>query len=146
MSGKTYDYLSDHGVRPSVQRMAVMEYLLEHRTHPTADRIYADLAGSLPTLSRMTVYNTLSVLAERGAVLKLDLDGGTTHWDGDTTPHAHFVCTHCGTILDIFPEANERRRMLDTAPPPEGASISEVQLTYKGLCAQCNKTDKHIDN
>ncbi len=119
---------------------------MEHRTHPTADRIYADLAPAIPTLSRMTVYNTLSVLAERGAVLKLDLDGSSTHWDGDTSPHAHFVCTRCGAIHDIFPEAQERHRLLGTATLPEGASIAEVQLTYKGLCAKCNKTDKHIDN
>ena len=27
------------GVRPSVQRVAVMDYLLKHRTHPTAEEV-----------------------------------------------------------------------------------------------------------
>lgn len=146
MSKIAYDYLSRYGIRPSVQRMAVVDYLLEHRTHPTADRIYADLAPGIPTLSRMTVYNTLALLAGQGAALKLDLDGGTTHWDGDTSPHAHFICTRCGMIHDIFPDAESLNRLSAAAPLPVGASLSEAQLTYKGLCAKCNETNKHTNN
>lgn len=32
------DCLLGHGIKPSVQRLAVMEYLKTHCTHPTADR------------------------------------------------------------------------------------------------------------
>jgi Fe2+ or Zn2+ uptake regulation protein len=146
MLEKACDYLVDFGIKPSVQRIAVMGYLMEHRTHPTADRIYDDLVTGMPTLSRMTVYNTLAVLARQGAILKLDLDSGTTHWDGDTTPHAHFICTRCGMIHDIFPEVANWQQMLASAPLPEGAQVSDTQLTYKGICAKCNKTDNHINN
>ena len=34
---KTYDYLLSYGVKPSVQRIAIMDYLLEHRTHPSIE-------------------------------------------------------------------------------------------------------------
>lgn len=46
----TLNYLTAHNVKPSVQRMAVMEYLLDHRTHPTADEIYLALHRKMPTL------------------------------------------------------------------------------------------------
>ena len=29
--------LQNHHIKPSVQRIAIMNYLMEHRTHPTVD-------------------------------------------------------------------------------------------------------------
>ena len=63
------EHLIRHGVRPSVQRIAVMNYLLEHRTHPTVDEIYVALSKDMPTLSKTTVYNTLELLVKQKAVL-----------------------------------------------------------------------------
>ena len=70
----TIDYLAAHGIKPSVQRIAVMDYLLRHHTHPQAEDIYCALLPSMPTLSRTTVYNTLRLLTEQGAVCQLPLD------------------------------------------------------------------------
>lgn len=134
-----HKYLTERGIRPSLQRMAVMDYLLTHKTHPSVDEIYSALAPSIPTLSRTTVYNTVSMLGRHGTILVLDIDGGKTHYDGDTTPHAHFICTRCGVIHDIFPEPEDWRRMLAATPPPAGSYISDTQLSYKGLCAECNR-------
>ena len=44
--------LQSHHIKPSVQRMAIMKYLMEHRTHPTVDEIYTSLAPEMPTLSK----------------------------------------------------------------------------------------------
>lgn len=44
-----------HNIRPSVQRMAIMGYLMSHSTHPTVDMIYNDLYPDMPTLSKTTV-------------------------------------------------------------------------------------------
>lgn len=135
-----HKYLSERGIRPSLQRMAVVDYLMTHKTHPCADEIYAALVSAIPTLSRTTVYNTVSMLTERGAILALAIDSGKVHYEGDTTPHAHFICTRCGVIGDIFPEnPNDWHRMLATAPPPAEVHVVDTQLSYKGLCAECNR-------
>ena len=34
------DYLEKCGIKPSLQRIAIVEYLMENRIHPTADDIY----------------------------------------------------------------------------------------------------------
>ncbi len=138
--------MEGYGIRPSLQRMAVMAYLMEHRTHPTADEIFSALAPAIPTLSRTTVYNTVSMLAARGAILALDLEAGQMHYDGDTSPHAHFLCTCCGHIYDIVPEAEGWRQLLSAAPPPPGARVTDTQLNYKGLCARCNEQHDHKNN
>ena len=51
--------LQSHSIKPSVQRIAIMQYLMDHHTHPTVDEIYTALAPGMPTLSKTTVYNTL---------------------------------------------------------------------------------------
>ena len=66
--------LQNHNIKPSVQRIAIMNYLIEHRTHPTVDEIYTALSPSIPTLSKTTVYNTLKLLSEQGAAQTLTID------------------------------------------------------------------------
>ena len=144
MYSEAQKYLSEYGIRPSLQRMAVMDYLIRHKTHPTAEEIYSALAPGIPTLSRTTVYNTLSMLADRGAILSLDIDGGRMHYDGDTTPHAHFICTCCGAIHDIM--LDEMSISEYSLTPPPGATITNVQIYCKGICSKCNKQNDQTYN
>ena len=61
---KTYKYLQGYGIKPSIQRIAIMDYLLTHKTHPSIEEIYLALCDEIPTLSKTTVYNTLKLFAE----------------------------------------------------------------------------------
>ncbi|MCF0182099.1 MAG: transcriptional repressor [Muribaculaceae bacterium] len=125
-------HLVKHGIRPSMQRIAIMKYLMEHRTHPTVDTIYSDLHHSMPTLSRTTVYNTLQVLAQNHAVTTLSIDGHATRYDGITQPHAHFMCRHCGRIIDL---------PLENLPamPRNGLKVEQVEINFTGRCDLCNQ-------
>ena len=71
---KSYDYLISYNIKPSVQRIAIMDYLLAHKTHPSIDEIYLALCKDIPTLSKTTVYNTLKLFVEHGAALMLTID------------------------------------------------------------------------
>ena len=51
------EYLKKNGIKPSVQRMKIFQYLLDHHTHPTVDDIFQNLSPEMPTLSKTTVYN-----------------------------------------------------------------------------------------
>ena len=77
--------LQNHNIKPSVQRIAIMSYLMEHRTHPSVDEIYTALAPSIPTLSKTTVYNTLKLLSEQGAAQTLTIDERNTCYDAETS-------------------------------------------------------------
>jgi Fe2+ or Zn2+ uptake regulation protein len=130
------EHLEKFGIRPSIQRVAVMDYLLKHRTHPTVDEIYSALAPQIPTLSRTTVYNTLHLLYKHGAIFVVVIDGITAHFDGFTHPHAHFLCTRCGKVFDVELESTE---FVGRNTPRNAAVITDTQLYYKGICADCNK-------
>lgn len=128
--------LVDHGVKPSAQRIAIMSYLMSHRTHPTVEDVYQGLVKTMPTLSRTTVYNTLRMLAENKAAQLLTIDDHHVCYDGMTEPHVHFICRKCGRVIDLMEE-----------PAPNvggglcvgGCLIDEAQLYYRGICPGCQQ-------
>lgn len=134
----THKYLVEKGVKPSQQRIAVMGYLLENKTHPTADEIYSALLERMPTLSKTTVYNSLKILAEYGAVQVLDIDGKNARFDGDTSPHAHFMCKGCGCIYDLPLEdvTFVKSEHIDNL------TVTDVFLYMKGYCKDCLEKEK----
>ncbi len=133
MSDKTViEYLSAHGIKPSVQRIAVMRYLMEHLTHPSVEDIYAALHDDIPTLSKTTVYNTLKLLVEQGAVMMITIDERTTKYDADCSRHAHFLCSACNSIADIaLPEDAPSHTL------PRNFVLHNTQIYYRGLCPEC---------
>lgn len=138
---EAYKQLLDFNIKPSVQRIAIMEYLLSHRTHPSADIIYSELSRTMPTLSRTTVYNTLKLFADQGAALMLTIDEKSVCFDGDTSPHSHFLCKKCGKIYDL-PLLSPERQVMQT--DIEGHLITQLHYYYKGICKKC-LTDLNID-
>lgn len=127
--------LMNHGIKASPQRLAVLQYLMDHRTHPTVDEIYNGLHSAIPTLSKTTVYNTLRLLVEQGAALQLTIDEKKTCYDADTSPHAHFLCSGCGKVYDV-PLINTR---LETdAQMPEGFQCEQADLYFHGICQKCS--------
>ena len=135
--------LQTHGVKPSVQRLAVMAYLLEHRTHPTVEEIYEALAPEMPTLSRTTVYNTLRLLVEKQAVTMLTIDERRLCFDGDTSRHSHLLCKLCGRVVDITEEPVNLLKQPETL---EGHRITEMQTYYKGICRKCLENERMTQN
>lgn len=132
-----YEYLLSYQIKPSVQRIAIMDYLFHHRTHPTIDEIYMALNKQIPTLSKTTVYNTLKLFVEQGAATMLTIDERNVCFDADTTPHAHFQCKCCGKIYDL-----PLTTPLSASAPftEQGFDIEETHLYYKGLCNECKKS------
>ncbi len=129
------DYLLEHGIRPSVQRIAVMNYLMTHLTHPTVDEIYLALLHDIPTLSRTTVYNTLRLFVRHQAAQAIDIDRSCERFDADTDLHAHFMCESCGRIDDIMiPHC----QAIESLAPPATA-VHSINLSFKGLCSNCTK-------
>lgn len=127
--------LKDAGVRISHQRIAILHYLMEHRTHPTVDDIYTALHPIYPSLSRTTIYNTLRLLVENGTVSAIDINPNSTHYDADNTPHAHFLCKKCGRIFDI---------PITCSPNgvPAGFVTNSISIYYRGFCMNCAENNQ----
>lgn len=134
----TVEYLLQYNIKPSLQRIAIMDYLRSHSTHPTVDEIFNALSPSIPTLSKTTVYNTLNLFAEKGAALCLNIEEKNARYDGDISNHAHFMCLDCGCIQDLRPEQME---MMVVSSIGE-LMITETHIYYKGYCKPCREKRK----
>ena len=133
---EAYTRLTERGIRPSMQRLAIMDYLINHPIHPTIDDVYQALSNKVPTLSRTTVYNTLRMLSENQAAQMITIDEHRVCYDGNVESHVHFYCKKCGKIIDLF---GEQAPKLEGEKTVEGNIIQEEQLYYKGICAKCAK-------
>lgn len=132
------DILTKFEIRPSLQRVAILDYILKNKFHYTADEIYDELYKSMPTLSRTTVYNTLHLLTDKGAVKALNLENEAVHFDAELCPHAHFICTECKKIHDVM-ISDDLWKKINLIPQVDEA---ELQINYRGVCSQC----KEINN
>jgi Fur family ferric uptake transcriptional regulator/Fur family peroxide stress response transcriptional regulator len=130
---ESHQYLRQFSIKPSVQRSAVMNFLLNNRIHPTIDEIYLALSPSMPTLSKTTVYNTLDLFVEKGAVRALAIDERNARYDVDISAHAHFMCKSCGKVHDIF-NVNPTYFQL---PQSDKFTIDCVEISYSGMCNTC---------
>ena len=133
---EAYARLVERGIRPSVQRLAIMDYLINHPTHPTIDDVYQSLCEDVPTLSRTTVYNTLRMFSEKHAAQMITIDDHRVCYDGNINSHVHFFCKKCGKIIDLF---EEEAPVLEGEKVINGNIVHEEQLYYKGICAECAK-------
>ena len=128
-----YDILTRCGIRPSVQRIAIMDYLLKHPTHPTVEDVYTGLYKDMPTLSRTTVYNTLRLLSEHNAARMITIDEHRVCYDGDLHPHVHFFCYNCEKVYDLM----EEKAPVQYRGDLNGFLVKDSQLYYRGICPKC---------
>ncbi|WP_406002763.1 Fur family transcriptional regulator [Streptomyces sp. NBC_00829] len=128
--------LRGRGWRMTSQRRVVAEALDGDHVHLTADEVHARAVQRLPEISRATVYNALGEMVSLGEVIEVSTDGRAKRYDPNAHhPHQHLVCSLCGTIRDVRPTGN----LLADLPAEErfGFTVSEVEVTYRGLCPSC---------
>ncbi len=124
------DILTKHSIRPSLTRVLILDYLRQHRTHPTVDEIFSSLSPQVPTLSKTTVYNTVKLLTSAGIIKMITIEEQQARYDACTDLHGHFLCSDCGTVFDF-----------DTGEPdsrlPEGFTVVTQEVYYTGICKNC---------
>jgi Fur family peroxide stress response transcriptional regulator len=128
------------GIRATHQRVEVFREVARTDKHLDAETVYRRVRRRVPTVSLDTVYRTLSLLAERRFVTRVDALSDRARFDANTDPHHHFVCTRCGLVRDFVDE-----RLDDLPVPGEVRSWGEVDSVHvqvRGVCRECRKAEK----
>lgn len=128
------EMLLANNIRPSLNRVMILDYLDSHRTHPTADEIYLSIKEKNSILSKMTVYNVLNVLKDAHIIREVKIDGNETRYDIDTQCHGHFKCKECGRVIDFDVDIDSIRiQNLDQF------RVEQKDLYLYGVCSDCSK-------
>jgi Fur family transcriptional regulator, peroxide stress response regulator len=133
--------LKETGVRITPQRHAILEYLINTMSHPTADDIYKALEGKFPNMSVATVYNNLRVFREIGLVSELTFGDASSRFDFVTTRHYHVICEKCGKIVDFhYPGLDEVEHL---ASHVTDFKVETHRLEIYGTCPDCTSKEIH---
>lgn len=119
----------------SRQREAIKAFLCSRKDHPTADVVYNAIRKEYPNISLGTVYRNLGLLTDIGEIRKISIGDGAEHFDYDTHPHSHFVCTQCHCVTDLAAEIPDS--VVESAQADFGGSIEGFSVTFHGICEKC---------
>jgi Fur family transcriptional regulator, iron response regulator len=120
--------LTEHGIRPTSQRVRIAALLLSDPQHLSAEQILASLRTAGARISKATVYNTLNLFAAHGLIRQLSVDGSRAWFDSNVDPHYHFHDLESGTLIDVPVPAVEFARL---PPPPPGTEFAGIDLVIR---------------
>jgi len=125
--------LSEHGLKVTPQRIAVLKAVRKSSDHPSAEEIYREVVRSIPGMSQTTVYNTLDTFVEKGIINKVHTGSDVSRYDGVTGDHHHLYSEGSDRVEDFFdPDLDRlleeyfRNRKID------GFEVSRIQLQVVG--------------
>ena len=125
--------LSDAGLKITPQRIAVMQSLLEAKTHPTAEETYRRVSQNIPGLSPTTVYNVLDAFVRNGIVNKVKTDAGAMRYDPVTDNHHHLYCESSDRMEDFHdPELDRLLEEYFKNKKIHGFRLKDVKLQIVG--------------
>ena len=124
----------------SKQKEAIYEGLKNNASHPTAERLYAILKESNPSLSLATVYRNLNKMAQFWIIKKIQGLVASDHFDHNTGEHFHFICEICNKIYDIPKEVAPE--VMQNVENISNHKIFSFDLLMKGVCENCRKKEE----
>jgi Fur family ferric uptake transcriptional regulator len=114
------------GYKATPQRLAVLRALAAEQ-HQSLDEIRARCLE----VGMVTIYRTLDLLLEIGAVRRLDLGDGP-RYELAEDHHHHLICESCGEVSEFEKCPLDLRRLRGV-----DFEISSYSLEIYGRCADC---------
>ncbi len=129
--------------RNTIQNALVLDEVNRLQCHLTADEVYEAIVVEHPTISRATVYRNLNQLSEAGQIRKLEIPGGSNHYDHLCTEHYHVKCIKCGRVFDVDMEHQDLEKKIKDS---HGFRFTGCSIIFDGVCPQCSKTGAHAEH
>lgn len=135
----------ERAIRYSQKRADILAAIQGTDCHPSAEWVYQQLKPSHPGLSLGTVYRNLIFFRQQGLIQSVGVVGGQERFDGTLTPHSHFVCDCCGSVLDL-PGIHPGGDLDQAVSRQYGLCVQRHELTFHGLCQSCAQSQSNSTN
>ena len=116
-------------MRNTRQKNLIFEIVNNSYDHFNAYQIYELARKEISNISLGTVYRNLSSLVEDNKIRKIKVSG-VDRFDRDDR-HAHFICSECGNIIDVFDNILSSDKYID------GNLVIDYDVKLKGICKKC---------
>lgn len=92
----------ERGVRMTEQRRVIARVLASSDDHPDVEQVHARASAIDPGISIATVYRTVRLFEEAGALEKHDFREGRARYEETTdTPHDHLIDLKTGAVIEF---------------------------------------------
>lgn len=100
--------LRSQGVRVTRQRMVILAVLARTHDHPTVEELHERAKKFNVNVSLATVYRTIAVLEERGAIIRNEFEGTNARYEIANRPHHdHLIDVDSGQVIEFYSEEIE---------------------------------------
>lgn len=140
MSTRVQELLATHGIRATRQRQRVLEALSAEPNDATAQQIFESLRARGESTGLATVYRTLALLSERGAVDALmHRPGEICYRLCSDTHHHHLTCSECHQVVELSECRLEP--WLERLGGVHGFTVTSHAVEVTGICSDCGRQE-----
>ncbi len=127
--------LREAGLRPTRQRLSVLEFLRDRPDAVTAQDLHAELRRGGQSIGLTTVYRTLTALADAGLLDVFTREGEQAFRRCGVTHHHHLVCETCNRVEEL--SADEVEAWVHQAADRHGFEVTGHRADVFGICSDC---------
>jgi Fe2+ or Zn2+ uptake regulation protein len=132
----TAEELRGAGLRVTAVRVALLGTVRDG-DHLDVEAVAAGVRARVGHVSLQAVYEALHALTAAGLVRRIEPAGGAPRFEGRVGDnHHHLICRSCGVVADVDCAVGEAPCL--TPSDDRGFTLSEAEVVYWGLCADCS--------
>jgi Fur family iron response transcriptional regulator len=128
MEAKYENIYRDLNVTPTKQRLDLAKLIFAKKQHFTASDLISLANKNGLNISMATVYNTLSLLEDKGMLKTINIDNELKFYDTNLENHHHLYNTTMSTLTDI---AHDKVTFAELPELPKTLEIESTELLIK---------------
>jgi len=128
MEAKYENIYRDLNVTPTKQRLDLARLIFAKKQHFTAADLISLADKNRLNISMATVYNTLSLLEDKGMLKTINIDNELKFYDTNLENHHHLYNTTMSTLTDI---AHDKVTFAELPELPKTLEIESTELLIK---------------
>jgi Fur family ferric uptake transcriptional regulator len=131
--------LDEAGLRPTRQRLAVLQAVARETRPVTAQELHWRFRGRTGTPGLATIYRTLNSLTEAGVLRRFPAgEGEMAYRLCEPGHHHHLICERCGRVVEI--PSCEVEEWAAGVAKRRGFVATGHQADIFGLCEACKES------
>ena len=138
MSCNCADKLREHGLKATIQRLAILE-AVDEAGHIGVDELYKIVSQKHPSFSLSTVYKNIEGMQKAGLLVEVPIAGDKKKYEVLKEDHIHLICQVCGTIIDK--PLTEDVKIVIGNMTKNGFEHHKSSINLHGICDACKKHD-----